>query len=70
VGETVRLTIDLAEAEAPVTPARERDRAADERLREAREALEHDPNIQALRSQMGATIFPDSVRPPNYTEET
>jgi hypothetical protein len=51
-----------------VTPARERDRMADERLEQARVALEEDPNIQALRTQMGATIFADSVRP-NYTEE-
>jgi DNA polymerase-3 subunit gamma/tau len=69
VGEPVKLSIELAEAGAPSTPARERDRQADERLATARAALETDPNIQALRAQMGATIFPDSVRP-NFTEET
>jgi DNA polymerase-3 subunit gamma/tau len=68
VGEPVRLVIELAEASSPVTPARERDRQADERLAGARAALETDPNIQALRSQMGATIFPESVRP-NFSEE-
>ena len=69
VGEPVRLQIELAEAAAPSTPARERDRQADERLNNARAALETDPNIQALRTQMGATIYPESVRP-NFTEET
>jgi DNA polymerase-3 subunit gamma/tau len=69
VGEPVRVLIELADATAPAaTPARERDRQADERLANARSALETDPNIQALRSQMGATIFPDSVRP-NFSEE-
>jgi len=67
-GETLRVQIELAEGDTPVTPARERDRMADERQERARVALEEDPNIQALRSQLGATIFADSVRP-NFTEE-
>jgi DNA polymerase-3 subunit gamma/tau len=69
VGEPVRMLIELAESVVPATPARERDRQSDERLASARAALETDPNIQALRAQMGATIFPESVRP-NFTEET
>ena len=70
VGEPVRLVIELAEAAAavPATPARERDRQADERLASARAALATDPNILALQNQMGAKIFPDSVRP-NFSEE-
>jgi DNA polymerase III subunit gamma/tau len=67
-GEALRLQIDLADGPAPATPARERAAQADERLERARVALEEDPNIQALRSQLGATIFADSVRP-NFTEE-
>ena len=67
-GEVLRLQIELAEGNAPVTPARERDRMADERLERARAALDEDPNIQAMRTQLGATIFADSVRP-NFTEE-
>ena len=39
-----------------------------QRLANARAALETDPAVQALRTQMGATIFADSVRP-NHTEE-
>ena len=38
------------------------------RLAQARAALASDPNIQAMQSQLGATIFPDSVRP-HSTEE-
>jgi len=67
-GEALRLQIDLAEGEAPATPARQRDRISDERLANARAALETDPAVQALRTQMGATIFADSVRP-NHSEE-
>jgi DNA polymerase-3 subunit gamma/tau len=66
-GEPLRVQIELAEGVQPSTPARERDRQADERLASARAALEIDPNIQALRTQMGATIFADSVRP-NHEE--
>jgi DNA polymerase III subunit gamma/tau len=68
VNEPVRLIIELAEAAPPTTPARERDRQADERLASARAALETDPNIKALQTQMGAKIFPESVRP-NFSEE-
>jgi hypothetical protein len=38
-------------------------------LAQARAALESDPNIQALHAELGATIFPDSVRA-NFNEET
>jgi DNA polymerase-3 subunit gamma/tau len=67
-GEALRLQIELAASETPTTPARERDRQSEEQLERARVALEEDPNIKALRSQLGATIFADSVRP-NFTEE-
>src|SRR5690606_21072986 len=62
VGEKVRLVIEQAAA-APVTPARALQRQDDERLAQARAALESDPNIQAMQRQLGATIFPESVRP-------
>jgi hypothetical protein len=51
-----------------VTPAREMMRQDEQRVAEARAALESDPTIQALKERMGATIFPESVRP-NITEE-
>jgi DNA polymerase-3 subunit gamma/tau len=66
-GEALRLQVDLADGEAPPTPARQRDRMSEERLANARAALESDPAIQALRTQMGATIFADSIRP-NHEE--
>jgi DNA polymerase-3 subunit gamma/tau len=69
LGEPVRLAIEIAAPDVPAaTPARARDRAAEERLAQARATLEADPNIQALRAEMGATIFPDSVRA-NFNEE-
>src|SRR5690606_2684806 len=68
LGETVRLQFDVPAAEAPVTPARQRQHQDEQRLAEARAALESDPTVQALRQRMGATIFPDSVRA-NSTEE-
>jgi DNA polymerase-3 subunit gamma/tau len=70
LGAPVKLTIDIGAPDAPAaTPARARDREADERLAQARAALESDPNIQALHAELGATIFPDSVRA-NFNEET
>jgi DNA polymerase III subunit gamma/tau len=68
VGAPLRLQIELGQQADVATPARERDRQADERLAQARAALEQDPNIQALRTQMGATIFAESVRPNNVEE--
>jgi DNA polymerase III subunit gamma/tau len=63
LGEPVKLAIEVGAPEASAaTPARERDRQAEDRLAQARALLEADPNILALRSEMGATIFPDSVR--------
>ncbi len=68
LGETVRLQFEVPAAGAPVTPARELQRQEEERLAQAHAALASDPTIQALQQRMGATIFPDSVRP-NFTEE-
>ncbi|MEJ0100522.1 MAG: DNA polymerase III subunit gamma/tau [Pseudomonadota bacterium] len=63
LGEPVKLDIEVGAAEAATaTPVREREREVSERLAQARATLESDPNIQALRAEMGATIFPDSVR--------
>jgi DNA polymerase-3 subunit gamma/tau len=61
-GETVRL-----EFEAPIagieTPAQAEKRAVVEELDSARQALESDPAVRALRETFGATLLPDSVRP-------
>jgi DNA polymerase-3 subunit gamma/tau len=68
LGEPVKVQFEVAAADAPVTPARELQRQDEERLAQARAALASDPTIKALQQRMGATIFPDSVRP-TFTEE-
>jgi DNA polymerase III subunit gamma/tau len=61
-GETVRL-----EFEAPIagveTPAQAEQRAVVEEFDSARQSLEADPAVRALRETFGATLLPDSVRP-------
>lgn len=61
-GETVRI-----EFEAPIagaeTPAQAEKRAVVEELDSARQSLESDPAVRALRETFGATLLPDSVRP-------
>jgi DNA polymerase-3 subunit gamma/tau len=61
-GESVQLDISQV-AEEIDTPARQRKAAADDRLQNARVAIDNDPNIRALRDTFGATVQPDSVRP-------
>ncbi|MDQ2639555.1 MAG: DNA polymerase III subunit gamma/tau [Pseudomonadota bacterium] len=63
LGEKVQVVFETAAAEPPVTPARQLQRQDEERLAQARAALASDPNIQAMQRHLGATIFPDSVRP-------
>ncbi len=61
-GQTVRV-----EFEAPIggveTPAQAEKRAVVEELDSARQSLESDPAVRALRETFGATLLPDSVRP-------
>ncbi|MBX3703005.1 MAG: DNA polymerase III subunit gamma/tau [Steroidobacteraceae bacterium] len=45
------------------TPARREEQARDERLEQARAAIERDPNVRALRDRFGAVVQPDSVKP-------
>ena len=61
-GETVQLEISQVTAEID-TPAKQRKAAAEDRLQNARVAIDNDPNIRALRDTFGATVQPDSVRP-------
>jgi DNA polymerase-3 subunit gamma/tau len=62
LGETVRV-----EFEAPIagaeTPAQAEKRAVAEEFDHARQSLESDPAVRALRETFGATLLPDSVRP-------
>ncbi len=61
-GEAVRI-----EFEAPIsgaeTPAQVEQRAVVQELDNARQSLETDPAVRALRETFGATLLPDSVRP-------
>ncbi len=60
-GEPVRLEISVDSAVE--TLARQQKAAADERLQQARSAIDTDPNVRAMREIFGATVQPDSVRP-------
>ena len=62
LGVPVRLEFEIA-GEALDTPARRDAQARDEKLEQARLALESDPNVQALRDRFGAMIQPDSIKP-------
>ncbi|MDH3399991.1 MAG: DNA polymerase III subunit gamma/tau [Chromatiales bacterium] len=57
---SLRITLEAPVAE---TPAKQVARREEEKQRDARESLEQDPNILALKSTFGATIHEESVRP-------
>ena len=61
-GEPVRLELSVADR-ALDTLARQQKAAADDRVQQARAAIENDPNVRAMRDMFGATVQPDSVRP-------
>jgi len=61
-GEPVRLEFESTAADA-LSPARADEHASLAQLAAARESLESDPGVQALRERFGATLLPDSVRP-------
>lgn len=61
-GEPVRLELTVADR-ALDTLARQQKAAADDRVQQARAAIEGDPNVRAMRDMFGATVQPDSIRP-------
>jgi DNA polymerase III subunit gamma/tau len=61
-GEPVRVEFEALQA-GQETPAQAGQRASVEELDSARQSLESDPGVQALREKFGATLLPDSVRP-------
>jgi DNA polymerase-3 subunit gamma/tau len=61
VGAPVSIEIELGSASD--TPARREEQARDERLEQARAALERDPKVKALRDRFGAVLQPDSIKP-------
>jgi len=61
-GRELQLSIDVGEVRAE-TPAAAASRASEARVLAAREAIESDPNVTALRQTFGAEVIPDSIRP-------
>jgi DNA polymerase-3 subunit gamma/tau len=61
-GQTLKVEITVA-ASAAETPIQEQARRSDEKLEAARESLEADPNVKALRDMFGAQLNPDSIEP-------
>ena len=59
-GERLGIDIELG-ADAGETPVQEESRMADERLEAARQTLEADPNVQALKNMFGAELKTDSI---------
>ena len=59
-GESLQVDIELG-ADAGETPVQEESRMADERMEAARQTLEADPNVQALKSMFGAELKTDSI---------
>jgi DNA polymerase-3 subunit gamma/tau len=56
------LTVDIRIGELPQeTPLQEASRVADEEIEAARESLESDPNVQAMKSLFGAELKPESI---------
>ncbi len=60
-GEPVR--VELVTEEPGDTPARAQQRAALAQLEAARQTLEEDATVRALKERFGATVQPDSVQP-------
>jgi DNA polymerase-3 subunit gamma/tau len=62
VGQPVRLTVTVGDPAEP-TPADMRAAREDQRQRDARNAIEKDPNIRALQDEFGAIVEEDTIQP-------
>jgi DNA polymerase-3 subunit gamma/tau len=64
------LLVDISMGEAIAeTPMQEETRLADERIEAARESLESDPNVQALKNMFDAELKTDSIELINPTQD-
>jgi DNA polymerase-3 subunit gamma/tau len=61
-GQAVRLEFSVGMTEQD-TPARIRERKAEDRLKAAEQAIDEDPAVRAMRDVFGATVAPGSVKP-------
>jgi DNA polymerase-3 subunit gamma/tau len=59
-GEKLSVDVEIG-AEAGETPVQEEVRMADERMEAARQSLEADPNVQALKNMFGAELKTDTI---------
>jgi DNA polymerase-3 subunit gamma/tau len=62
LGHDVRLELELGNG-AIDTPARAEEREQQSRLEQARQALDNDPTVKALKDRFGAVVQPDSIKP-------
>jgi len=63
-GEPLSVVVEVVVevgAEAGETPVQEESRLADERMEAARQTLEADPNVQALKNMFGAELKADTI---------
>jgi len=66
LGGEIKLRIDVGEAPETSPAARRAGREAERRER-AREAIERDPHVAALRDAFDAEVIPDTIRPEDET---
>ena len=58
------LRLEIAAGAPPVaTPAQSREADEDQRMREAREAIEQDPNVKAVQAAFDAVVEADTIQP-------
>ena len=65
LGQTVRLRVTVGEPGQP-TPAAQRAAREDERMRDARTAIEQDPNVRALQDAFDAVVEADTIQPVDH----
>ena len=60
-GEPLLIDIEIGATAERETPLQQETRLADERLEEARQSLESDPNVQTLKNMFGAELKADTI---------
>jgi len=69
-GERLQVDIKIDDSVAPEkeTPVQQESRKSDEQYAAARESLESDPNVQAMKDLFGAELKTESIEPINPTQ--
>ena len=68
-GETLSVDISVGNADTE-TPVQAQSRMQDEKLEQARQSLESDPNVQSLKSMFGAEIKTETITPIGESERS